>query len=447
MNASSQPSDPLTPEGEADDAHYLRAVTDMAERCNVVAQDAIYTDGGIKLLDKGARVDSRLYERLVQHKLRGSIDHQLSVDDAVTVASLVEMAQRQCASDPLATMLAQSAGQAGRLLAPLRAMPLPAPMAFKLTVMREQRPDLLEHSVRMTLVALYLGVQSGWSERDCAPLAAAALLHDIGVLHMDPVWRDPEHKVTGAGRKHLVAHPVTAMVVIRSLQAYPDSVEVAVLEHHERMDGSGYPRSLAGAQISPMGQVLLLAEVVSAFFEKYSDAPAQRLSLSLRLNHRKFPPALTALLLPLLQQAPAGADLSTVQRDVAHCIEVLSQAFSSWKAVRAAMPASALALPSGRASAFIDMRMAALQKALYEAGSHPQQQAEILQHLENDAQGMAELALLGREALWQLQSILNASHSRWPHLAEPAAPMERRDVGDTAVADWRDACAQALSGV
>ena len=70
---------PLSEEGACDNLHYLRAVTDMAERCKVVAQDAAYTDKGIKLLEKGARVDNRLYERLVQHKLRGSIDSQLSV--------------------------------------------------------------------------------------------------------------------------------------------------------------------------------------------------------------------------------------------------------------------------------------------------------------------------------------------------------------------------------
>ncbi len=94
-------------------------------------------------------------------------------------------------------LLSHALGGPDRLLAPLQFVPLPQPMAFKLTVMREQRPDLLAHSLRMALIALYLGVQSGWSERECIPLAAAALLHDIGVLHMDPVWRDPYHKGDG----------------------------------------------------------------------------------------------------------------------------------------------------------------------------------------------------------------------------------------------------------
>ena len=54
----------LSPAAFADgDSHYLRAITDMADRRTVVTQEALYNDRGIKLVDKGARVDSRLYDR------------------------------------------------------------------------------------------------------------------------------------------------------------------------------------------------------------------------------------------------------------------------------------------------------------------------------------------------------------------------------------------------
>ena len=52
--------------------------------------------------------------------------------------------------------------------------------------------------------------------------------------------------------------------------------------------------------------------------------------------------------------------------------------------------------------------------------------------LQGDAIGMAVVALVGREALWQLQSIVNASYRRWPQLADRATP------ADAAVADWCD---------
>ena len=414
--------------------HYLRALTDMADQRAVVAGAAIYTDNGIKLVEKGTRIDSRLYDRLVQHKLREPIDRHLSIENPVDVPALLSAAQAQTEQEVLASMLAEALGSAARLLAPLRSLPLPASMACKLTVMRDQRPQLFQHSLLMMMVAVFLGIKSGLSERDCGTLAAAALLHDLGVLHMDPAWDDPDNKVVGVQRKHLVAHPISAMLMIRDTQAYPRSAEVAVLEHHERMDGSGYPRALAGADITPMGRILLLAEVVAAFYEKYDDMPAQRLSLVLQLNHRKFPSALVAFILPLLQEEVARESaLMPLGNDASRQIDLLAEAFVYWDQLKAALPDGGGAkAPAGSAFAFADARLLALQKALVEAGSHPGQQGELMAQLQGDTIGMAEVALVGREALWQLQSILNASHRRWPQLAERATPF------DAAVADWCD---------
>ena len=425
-------TDPFLAATAPDSPHYLRALTDMADRRAVVTQDAIYTDNGIKLVEKGARIDSRLYDRLVQHKLREPIDRHLTVENAVDVPALIAAGQDLAEQGVLPQMLAQALGSAGKLLAPLRSVSLPDPVAFKLTLMRDQRPGLFEHSLQMMMVAVFLGLKSGLSERDCVPLAAAALLHDAGVLHMDPSWMDPLNKVTGVQRKHLVAHPITSMLMLKDAGVYPRSVEIAVLEHHERMDGSGYPRGLPGAEISPMGRILLLAEVVTAFYEKYTDMPAQRLSLVLRLNHRKFPAALVAHVLPLLQEdvtrdsalMPLGAD-APVQ------IDTLAGAFEQWEQLKAALPPAARQEP-GSVFAFADIRLQALQKALIEAGSHPRQQGDLLEQLQGDALGLAEVALVGREALWQLQSIVNACYRRWPQLTDRASP------ADAAVADWCD---------
>lgn len=418
----------------ADSSHYLRALTDMADRRAVVADAAIYTDNGIKLVEKGARIDSRLYGRLVQHKLREPIDRHLSIENPVDVPALLTAAQALAEQNVLPAMLAESLGSAARLLAPLRSLPLPASMACKLTVMRDQRPELFQHSLQMMMVAVYLGIKSELDQRDCAALAAAALFHDLGVLHMDPAWSDPDHKVVGPQRKHLVAHPISAMLMIRDAQVYPRSAEVAVLEHHERMDGSGYPRGLAGADITPLGRILLLAEVVAAFFEKYEDMPAQRLSLVLRLNHRKFPSVLVSHILPLLrEEVVRESALMPLGNDAGDQIDLLAEAFAYWDQLKAGLSfANGVKAASGSAFTFTDSRLTALQKALLEAGSHPQQQSEMMAQMKGDAVGMAEVALVGREALWQLQSILNASHRRWPQLSERSTPE------DTAVADWCD---------
>lgn len=425
-------------------SHYLRAVTDMAQQRAVVAQDAIYTENGIKLLDKGVQVDNHLYDRLVQHKLREPIDSHLSVDSPVDTESLLAAALALTHSAPLARLLVQKMGSAQALLAPLQAMPLPAAIAFKLTVMREQRPELFQHSVLMVLVAGFLGIQSGLTQDDRVALAAAALLHDAGVLHMDSAWLDPQHTMTSAERKHLVAHPITAMLMVRDAKVYPRAVEVAVMEHHERMDGTGYPRSLMGSDISPLGRILLLAEVVTAFYDKYPDTPAQHLALVLRLNYRKFPVDLSAQVLALLhnKEHSQDVDLAPLGADASRYIASLGQAFALWESAKQSVPepdlAQAMAQGGNNLLGFIDVRLRALAKVLTEAGAHPDQQSIFIEQLQDDDSGMAEIAVVGREALWQLQNIVNAGQRRWP------ASLERSHPADIAAAQWCEKVHQPL---
>ena len=419
-----------------EEEHFLRAVTDMAEHVPVVTGDAIYTDKGIKLVDKGTRVDQRLYERLVSHKLRDPIDESLVADNLVDVEALLALATSQCESVQLLCRMAEQLGGAERLMAPLRSVLLPRSIAFKLTVMREQRAELFVHSLQMALVSIFLALKNGWSERECAPLATAALLHDVGMLYMDPAWTDPEHRLSITQRKHLVAHSVTAMLVVRDAKVYSQAVELAVLEHHERMDGSGYPRGLQGDAISPMGQVLLLAEVVSAFFEKFCDMPGQRLTLMLRMNHKSYPSELVHHILPLLyDEIQPGLPLAPMQAEVAHSTAALEAALSMWAQLRANFAADWAQWPEAQSANFVDQNLQLLQKQLAEAGSHPSQQLHVLSYLKDDVQGMGELTLVNREALWKLQSIINDCLRRWPAAAARGTAVE------VAVAQWCDACA------
>lgn len=419
-----------------ENAHFLRAVTDMAGHLPVVTGDAIYTDKGIKLVDKGARVDQRLYERLVSHKLRDPIDESLMAENPVDANALLALAQSQCESIELLRRMVHDLQDPERLLAPLKGLLLPRSIAFKLTVMREQRCELFTHSLQMTLVSIFLALKNGWSEHECVSLATAALLHDVGMLYMDPAWTDPEHRLSTSQRKHLVAHSVTAMLVVRDAKAYAQTVELAVLEHHERMDGSGYPRGVPGASISPMGQVLLLAEVVSAFFEKFSDMPGQRLSLMLRMNHKSYPADLVHHILPLLyDETQPGLPLEPMQAEVAHSTAALEAALTMWSQLRSNFPVGWSHLPEAQSANFVEKSLQLLQKQLAEAGSHPSQQLHVLSYLKDDAQGMGELALVNREALWKLQSIINDCLRRWPVTTVRGTALEG------AVIQWCDACA------
>ena len=109
-----------------------------------------------------------------------------------------------------------------------------------------------------------------------------------------------------------------------------------ILEHHERHDGSGYPRGLKGDEISGAGRILLLAELVAALLEKNSREPDKQRSVILRLNHSKFDQAMTTQILKLLEQEHAVADEADLQPEQpqAERLKRLAGECDKWRQLR-----------------------------------------------------------------------------------------------------------------
>lgn len=408
------------------DPHFTRAVADLGDRREILTSAPIYSSSGIKLVDQGVRIDSRLYERLVAHKLKAPIDQSLTMADAIDGEALWTEVQSLILERAFCARLAEAVGSSA-LLAVVCKLPLPAAAALKLTVMREQRHELFVHSLQVTLVAIYLGSRLGYAEDRLVSLAAAALMHDFGVLHIDPALLQADRKMDAVERRHLFAHPLTSMLFVQQMPGFGPEVAAAVLEHHERLDGSGYPRGLRGDEISEFGKILLLAEVVSAMFERNWDAPGLRLSLLLRLNHRKFEQAHINHVAALLKRETET--LSRVGDEAALLARLagLHAVPAHWDALKARLAPSQL--EASEAARYLDTCLVDLRRSLLEAGFDLSQEGTALDAaLDDDPQAAAELILLGREALWQLENVAVEVLRRIGTAPSGAA--------DTAAAEW-----------
>lgn len=418
--------------------HYLRAISAMACQREVRVVQPVVSDRGVLLLAKDSTVGANLMEVLGDHRLPSALDAQLSVSEPVDIALLVVEITRLMGEHPLGQLLAADLGPDGALMGrALQHMVWPPPARFMMTVVHSQLPSLFEHSLLMAMVALYLGIRAGWDEAQCAKLAAAALLHDIGMLFMSTSWMDAEYKLSERERAQLAAHSITGSMLVQSMRAYPRSVEDAVLEHHECMDGSGYPRQLLGDALSPMGRVLVVAEVVSAFFDKYTVMPAERLALVLRLNSRRYPAEQVAQVLTLLQRTTAAAcevPHDTVLRDC-HTVGTVLQYWASCKRV---LPPQWQAQAGSRALMWVDARMRALELSLAESGAHARAPGEWQALFAQVPESVAELGLIHREALWQIEQCIASCQRRRPQAHNPASVVER------ALRTWLHSSSKAL---
>lgn len=115
----------------------------------------------------------------------------------------------------------------------------------------------VKHSVNVMVLAMLLGRSLGLGAASLRQLAAAGLLHDIGKIELPSHIAEPGALLQAGDRLLYEEHVQRSMAIVQRMGFDADMVQ-AIGEHHEMVDGSGFPRRSKGAQISRHGQVLAL---------------------------------------------------------------------------------------------------------------------------------------------------------------------------------------------
>ncbi len=135
---------------------------------------------------------------------------------------------------------------------------------------REHETEL--HSLRVQAYALRLGREFGLSQPEMQVLGQASLLHDVGKIGTPDAILLKRGPLDDKEWRIMRDHPETGRRLLRSVPFLRDAAEV-VRSHHERYDGSGYPRALCGEQIPLLSRVFAVADVFDALT---SDRPYHR---------------------------------------------------------------------------------------------------------------------------------------------------------------------------
>ena len=401
------------PAADPNSPAFVKAVTQLAARSPVTTVRAIYNHLGTKLLEGGVQIDASLYDRLVAHRLATPLDEDLDSAATVNAAALRAAAEAALSRWPFFALTAPEGRARHLLLQAIEAIPLPRPVAFHLTLLRETRSALFEHSILMAILAAHLVREEGAPIHDMTVAAAAGLLHDLGMLHIDADLLEASNRLSGDARRPLYAHPITSSMLIARFHAYPNGIARAILEHHELLDGSGYPRGLVGDAISPLGRLLSLCEVVTAMFDGEREYPEQRVSLMLRMTPRRFDAARVAAVHRLLRACPPVTEavpLSIVE--AVRQLQPLTELLTRFHAITAAATPTLGAAGQAVLKA-VGAQADTLQHALFEAGVTRDQLDQLVQAADDDASLQAELWALTRELQWHLRSSANQLGRRW----------------------------------
>jgi putative nucleotidyltransferase with HDIG domain len=134
-------------------------------------------------------------------------------------------------------------------------------------------PYTTGHEARVAALAAAMGVHMGLSADEVRMLNLAATVHDIGKIEVPAEFLSKPTRLSVAEFAVIQRHCEAGYDLLRPA-ALPDRVMDAVLQHHERLDGSGYPRGLSGDEIGVFGRILAVADVTEAMSSDRPYRPA-----------------------------------------------------------------------------------------------------------------------------------------------------------------------------
>ncbi|MFT4416918.1 HD-GYP domain-containing protein [Fredinandcohnia humi] len=135
---------------------------------------------------------------------------------------------------------------------------------FSLHRYSTRKDYLYHHSVIVGLLSGYLGKKLNYSSADCNHLALAGLLCDCGMSKIDPKIITKSSSLTLAEYNEVKRHPLYSYRMLEKISLLKDSVKLAVFQHHERIDGTGYILGVTGEKLHPFGKIVAVADVYSA---------------------------------------------------------------------------------------------------------------------------------------------------------------------------------------
>ncbi len=123
---------------------------------------------------------------------------------------------------------------------------------------------LYQHSFQVTMYSIAIAKELGYCYDDQRLIGIGALLHDIGKLVIpQDVLKKPE-KLTAEEFEEVKLHTRYGFDILRNLHSVSLLVAHCAFQHHERLDGSGYPRGLKGGEIHPYAKIIGVADVFDA---------------------------------------------------------------------------------------------------------------------------------------------------------------------------------------
>lgn len=247
---------------------YLKHIIAFAQQHRVTISEDVRNEHGAVIIPKGRELDQELAERIITHTLKVPLEQSITLSHRFDGAALwqgYELAFKKYPDIGLFHELWSLQEPLKKACRYYHDFPL---LVQKITILKTVMPRLFKQAIYSAYISLAIAQQLGAPEEECSAAFLAGLVHDIGLLHLDSDLVTTIGEYTPEQWHAMQRHTLIGHDILKTMEHMPVVIARAVLEHHERVDGSGYPFSKKGLELSVMGQIVGMADTCIALYRR-----------------------------------------------------------------------------------------------------------------------------------------------------------------------------------
>jgi putative nucleotidyltransferase with HDIG domain len=208
---------------------------------NVVTQDIYIISGTDKLLpiDEGCQENFCLRQKII--------------------GELLHVFETECAFTQMPVTRIVGINKGNSLL-----MESIADTAHIINMVKNKYESTYRHCVKVGAIAAIIGSWLGYNNEEVEKLMLTGLLHDIGKAIIPLEILNKPSKLNGEEMGTMRRHSAFSYKYLSEIKSIPNSIKVGVLQHHERLDGSGYPLGLNAEDIHDLSKIIAIADIYDA---------------------------------------------------------------------------------------------------------------------------------------------------------------------------------------
>ena len=394
--------------------YYCKNLMEVNKSHSVVTNQAIYNDQGVLLLAAGAELSEKRADILLQHKLLKPLEQCIGIASSFTAQQLYEFLNKFAGNIPgLVAVTGNDSFQAvlRQMCLVYEKHPL---LQQNLTVLALRAPRIYYQGLFSALAGLAIAIQLKLSQKELQTVFIAGLFHDVGFLYLAPELSEKTHDFSNNEWKALQVHPLIAQRFLSLVPDLPKEIGDAIGNHHERIDGTGYPYHVFGDKLPMVSQIIAATDNIIFNHARYRDYGAHAhsmLLIALKLSDNIYFESVYDAAMVLFKQAPSPSSKLVEAPSVEELLarqKMLQEQFQKAKFLSQKL----MAFPAGPMVRSVSAVMGRLAISVVRSGILQPEQSEWLlkfphEHHVDDGLPLVELSVMFDQIYDQLVHLKN----------------------------------------